>query len=52
MAEQIARRGMEARRDDGVNPERGGYDVGSYQMYGTWLAQLYYATLTAGSAQE
>ena len=51
LGEQIARRGMEAQRDDGVNPERGGYDV-SYQMYGAWLAQLYYATLAPGSLKS
>jgi hypothetical protein len=51
IAEKIARRGMEAQRKDGVNPERGGYDV-AYQMYGTWLAQLYYATLAPGSLKR
>lgn len=46
-AAAVAREGMVAQRADGVNPERGGYDV-SYQMYGTWLAQLYYSTLEPG----
>jgi hypothetical protein len=43
-AAKIARRGVDAQRADGVNPERGGYDV-SYQMYGTWLAILYWSIL-------
>jgi hypothetical protein len=51
IAEEIARRGMSAQREDGVNPERGGYDV-AYQMYGTWLAQLYDATLAPGSLEH
>jgi hypothetical protein len=50
-AERIARRGMAAQRTNGVNPERGGYDV-AYQMYGTWLAQLYDATLEPGPLQD
>jgi hypothetical protein len=40
----IAQFGMDQQRTDGVNPERGGYDV-NYQMYGTWLAQVYRSTL-------
>jgi hypothetical protein len=51
VAEKIARRGMGSQRDNGVNPERGGYDV-AYQMYGTWLAQLYYSTLAPGPLQR
>jgi hypothetical protein len=50
-AEEIAHRGMNAQREDGVNPERGGYDV-AYQMYGTWLAELYYATLAPGPLEN
>jgi hypothetical protein len=50
-AERIARRGMAAQRANGVNPERDGYDV-AYQMYGTWLAQLYDATLGPGPLQD
>lgn len=46
-AERIAREGLSAQRDDGVNPERGGHDV-TYQMYGTWLATLYDSTLAPG----
>jgi hypothetical protein len=49
MAEQIARRGLSLQRPDGVNPERGGYDV-EYQMYGTWLSLVYRATLPDGSS--
>lgn len=44
IAADMARRAMDGQRGDGVNPERGDYDV-SYQMYGTWLAQLYYSLL-------
>jgi hypothetical protein len=51
IAERIARRGMRNQRTNGVNPERGGYDV-AYQMYGTWLAELYYATLAPGSLKD
>ena len=50
-AARIARVGMAAQRDDGVNPERGGYDV-AYQMYGIWLALLYDATLEPGDPQR
>lgn len=50
-AERIARRGMAAQHGDGMNPERGGYDV-AYQAYGIWLAQLYDATLDAGTVQD
>jgi hypothetical protein len=41
----IAQRGIGNQEDDGVNPERGGYDV-QYQMYGTWLAEIYHSTLS------
>jgi hypothetical protein len=44
-AARIAQRGIGHQREDGVNPERGGYDV-QYQMYGVWLAEIYYATLS------
>jgi hypothetical protein len=50
-AARIAHRGMAAQRANGVNPERGGYDV-AYQMYGTWLALLYDATLEPGPLQR
>ena len=50
-AERIARRGLAAQQDDGVNPERGGHDV-SYQMYGTWLAELYDSTLPEGELKD
>jgi hypothetical protein len=43
-ASEIAQRGIDEQRENGVNPERGGYDV-SYQMYGTWLAILYWSML-------
>lgn len=43
-AHRIAHRGVENQRPDGVNPERGGFDV-LYQMYGTWLLELYFSTL-------
>jgi hypothetical protein len=43
-AATIAQYGMDQQWPSGVNPERGGYDV-SYQMYGTWLAQVYWSTL-------
>ena len=46
-AKAIARRGIHNQLPSGVNPERGGFDV-LYQMYGTWLAELYEGTL-AGS---
>ena len=46
-AELIAQRGMAQQWRSGVDPERGGYDV-LYQSYGTWQAELYYATLPAG----
>jgi hypothetical protein len=47
-AESIIRDGLAAQRADGALPERGGYDV-SYQMYGTWLAQLYLSVLAEDS---
>lgn len=50
-AEELARRAIGNQRDDGVNPERGGHDV-SYQMYGTWLAQLYHGTLAPGDLKD
>lgn len=48
VAADIARRGIDNQWDNGVNPERGGPDV-AYQMYGTWLAQLYLSTLPTDS---
>lgn len=45
LAARIAQRGMDEQWSNGVNPERGGYDV-SYQMYGVWLAETYYLMLT------
>jgi hypothetical protein len=51
MAAQIAQRGLGLQRPDGVNPERGGYDV-QYQMYGTWLSLIYRATLPPNSSQK
>jgi hypothetical protein len=48
MAAKIARRGIDNQTDDGINPERGGYDV-KYQMYGVWLAEVYYSTLGPNS---
>lgn len=51
VAETVVRRGLDAQRPDGVNPERGGYDV-AYQMYGTWLAELYDATLRPGPLKD
>lgn len=50
-AEELARRAIDNQREDGANPERGGHDV-SYQMYGTWLAQLYYGTLEPGDLKD
>jgi hypothetical protein len=50
-AERIARKGMSAQHADGVNPERGGYDV-AYQTYGAWLAELYYTTLGPGHFKD
>jgi hypothetical protein len=50
-ASRIAERAMDQQRDDGVNPERGGYDV-SYQMYGSWWAEIYAAILPEGSAER
>lgn len=50
-AEHIARRGMSEQHADGVNPERGGYDV-AYQSYGAWLAELYYTTLAPGTFRD
>jgi len=47
-AARVARIGLEAQRGDGVNPETGGHDV-SYQMYGTWLAQIYASLLPVSS---
>jgi hypothetical protein len=49
MAATIARRGIDNQTEDGVNPERGGYDV-QYQMYGVWLAEVYHSTLGPDSA--
>jgi len=43
-AADIARRGVDNQLPNGVNPERGGFDV-QYQMYGTWLLELYFSTL-------
>lgn len=40
----IVNRGIGNQHENGVNPERGGYDV-KYQMYGVWLAQIYHSTL-------
>jgi hypothetical protein len=42
-AATIAQRGIGNQEDNGVNPERGGYDV-LYQMYGVWLAEIYHST--------
>ena len=50
-AKAIAERGIHNQLPSGVNPERGGFDV-QYQMYGTWLAQLYDATLPASSPMK
>ena len=50
-AAEIARRGMAAQRDDGVNPERGGHDV-SYQMVGVWYAAVYYTTIGPGPLKD
>jgi hypothetical protein len=47
-AAMIAQRGIGNQDDDGVNPERGGYDV-QYQMYGVRLAEAYHSTLGADS---
>lgn len=47
IASAIARRGIDEQWPEGVNPEKGGYDV-SYQMYGTWLAQVYWSLLPDG----
>lgn len=47
IASAIARRGIDEQWAEGVNPENGGYDV-SYQMYGTWLAQVYWSLLPDG----
>ena len=44
-AKQIATRAVHNQRPSGINPERGGFDVG-YQMYGTWLAETYDGTLS------
>jgi hypothetical protein len=48
MARKIAQRGIGNQHKNGINPERGGYDV-KYQMYGVWLAEIYYSTLSRGS---
>lgn len=50
-ARTIARVGQGLQRPDGVNPERGGFDV-LYQMYGTWLAELYDGTLPRSSPMQ
>lgn len=50
-ARTIARIGQGLQRPDGVNPERGGFDV-LYQMYGTWLAELYDGTLPRSSPMQ
>lgn len=50
-AQQMAQRGIENQRPSGVNPERGGFDV-LYQMYGTWLAELYDGTLASSSPMK
>ena len=47
-ARQIALRGVHDQLPSGINPERGGFDV-LYQMYGTWLAELYAGTLPPSS---
>lgn len=47
-AREIAQRGIDDQLPSGVNPERGGFDV-LYQMYGTWLAELYLSTLGPSS---
>lgn len=44
----IAHRGVHNQLPNGVDPERGGYDV-LYQMYGAWLAELYLGTLGSAS---
>jgi hypothetical protein len=49
LAAKIVKRGIGNQWANGVNPERGGYDV-QYQMYGTWLAELYRSTLQPGTA--
>jgi hypothetical protein len=48
VAARIAQRGIENQTENGVNPERGGYDV-QYQMYGVRLAETYYSTLSPDS---
>jgi hypothetical protein len=48
MADDIAKRGLSLQKSNGVNPERGGYDV-QYQMYGVWLSLIYRSSLPADS---
>ncbi len=49
IAATIVKRGIGNQWANGVNPERGGFDV-QYQMYGTWLAELYRSTIQPGTA--
>ena len=50
-AQVIAERGIRNQLPSGVNPERGGFDV-LYQMYGTWLAELYDGTLATSNPMK
>jgi hypothetical protein len=50
-AKDVATRAMHNQRPSGINPERGGFDVG-YQMYGTWLAETYDGTLAPTSPMK
>ena len=50
-AKVIAERGIRNQLRSGVNPERGGFDV-LYQMYGTWLAELYDGTLATSNPMK
>ena len=47
-AARIVKRGIGNQEKNGVNPERGGYDV-LYQMYGVWLGEIYHSTLSQNS---
>ena len=50
-AKQIATRAVHNQRPSGINPERGGFDVGC-RMYGAWLAETYDGTLAPSSPMK
>jgi hypothetical protein len=51
VAQKHAQIGIEQQWPDGVNPERGGFDVG-YQMIGVLMALRYYAILANGRSRR